>query len=34
MDYLVVKRDWWTTMQLGAVCAALGLLGAIIAGVF
>ncbi len=32
MDF-IVKRDWWSTMRLGVVCAALGLLGAIIAGV-
>lgn len=31
---LVVRRDWWSTMQIGAICAAMGLLGAIVIGVF
>lgn len=31
---VVVRRDWWVTMQLGAVCASLALLGAIVMGLF
>lgn len=31
---LILKRDWWSTMQVGFVCAAIGLLGAIVVGVF
>ncbi len=31
---LILKRDWWSTMQLGAVCASLGLLAAIVVGLF
>lgn len=34
MDLIAARRDWWSTMQIGAFCASLGLLGAIVAGVF
>ena len=31
---VIVRRDWWSTVQLGAACASLALLGAIIIGIF
>lgn len=31
---LVARRDWWSTMQIGVGCAAMGLLAAIIIGIF
>lgn len=31
---LIIRRDWWTTVQVGAVCASLVLLGAIVIGLF
>lgn len=29
---LTLKRDWWSAVQMGIVCMALGLMGAIIIG--
>lgn len=31
---LILKRDWSSTIQIGAVCASLVLLGAIVVGLF
>lgn len=31
---LILKRDWWSTLQIGVVCASLALLGAIVIGIF
>lgn len=31
---LILKRDWWSTLQVAAFCAAMSLVGAIIVGVF
>ncbi|MDB5512915.1 MAG: hypothetical protein JWR08_2398 [Enterovirga sp.] len=30
----IIKGQWWALMQAGVFCAALGLLGAIVVGVF
>lgn len=30
----IIRRDWRTTVEVGAVCVALALLGAIVAGLF
>lgn len=31
---VTVRTDWWARAQVAAVCVALGLLGAIVVGVF
>ena len=31
---MLLKRDWLSTVQIGAVCASLALLGAIVVGLF